>query len=314
MSAARARETEMSQNNQPAKRPALGRGLSALLPGAPAHAAGPRGLTTIAIEQLSEDREQPRRHFDQAAIDELSASIKARGIIQPILVRRTEQGVLRIVAGERRYRAARQAGLTEVPVIIKEISEAEAFEVALIENIQRQDLNPVEEAEAYHRLVNEHGLTQEELAGRVGKERSTITNSLRLLKLPDEVKRHLVVGAMSTGHAKALLGVEDPEAMNTLASQVVQRGLSVRETEKLVQKQKTPREPKQKVVPDKELGFLARQLERATGRPCDLKMKTAEAGELVLRFEHPDEAQELLRSLLDALSDRAMQRTKSEVA
>ena len=210
-----------------AGRQALGRGLSALLPAAAPPPVASRGITNVPIAEVSPDREQPRRYWDTARIEELAASIKQRGVIQPILVRRVEDGY-RIVAGERRWRAAQQAGLTELPVIVKDVSESEAFEIALVENIQRQDLNPIEEAEAYQRLLGEYGLKQDELASRVGKERSTITNALRLLKLPQTLREHVAAGALSVGHAKVLLGLDDTAAMSALAAQVTGRGLSVR--------------------------------------------------------------------------------------
>jgi ParB family chromosome partitioning protein len=294
-----------NDKNDP-KRPALGRGLSALIPGAPATPTPQRGLMNVPVTEVSPDRDQPRRYWNQAAVEELAASVKARGIIQPILVRRIPEGGYRIIAGERRWRASQIAGLSEIPVIVKEVSETEVFELALIENIQRQDLNPIEEAEAYNRLLSEHGLTQEDLAGRVGKERSTITNSLRLLKLPPPVREHLVSGTLSVGHAKALLGVDEAETMHQLADQVAAKGLSVRDTEKLVQKTKQPQpEPaKARVEVPAELKFLVRKLERLLDLPVEIHLKTEESGELTIRFESLGKADELLQSLVGEL-DRA---------
>src|SRR5690606_19851743 len=173
----------------------LGRGISALLPQAGAAASRPSGqaVASIPIEDILPDRNQPRRHFDEAQIEELAASIRSKGVIQPILVRKDGEKY-RIIAGERRWRAAQRAGLRTLPALVKEVTERQAFELALIENIQRADLNPIEEAEAYRRLIEEFGLTQEGCAERVGKERSSIANSLRLLRLPEEVKERLIDG------------------------------------------------------------------------------------------------------------------------
>lgn len=278
-----------------AKRQALGRGLSALLPGATPPPA-PRGFSTVPIADVSPEREQPRRYWDTSRIDELAASIKQRGVIQPILVRRVADG-FRIVAGERRWRASQQAGLTEIPVIIKDVSESEAFEIALVENIQRQDLNPIEEAEAYQRLLGEFGLKQDEVASRVGKERSTITNALRLLKLPQQLREHVAAGALSVGHAKVLLGVDDPQAMGTLALQVTARGLSVRDTERLVARWKSPAPKVKKAVPT-DLKSLAKRMERAIGMRCVVQMKSADTGAFAIRFSSLAQAQQLIEALV----------------
>jgi ParB family chromosome partitioning protein len=288
----------------PAKpqRAVLGRGLSALLPGSGSTSTtAVRGLLTVALEEVSPERDQPRRRFDQHKSRELAASIEAKGILQPILVRKLSEGGYRIIAGERRWRAARQVGLTEIPVIVKEISESDAFELALIENIQREELSPIEEAEAYQRLLTEHGLKQEELATRVGKERSTIANALRLLRLPDELKSSLVIGDLSVGHAKVLLGLDDTAQMLSVGSQAMARGLSVRETERLVQNLKSPTERRPPLEPSPDLEARARQLERVLQRPCDVRMKTAESGELVIAFGTPALGEQLFDALLEAL-------------
>src|SRR5512141_21465 len=188
------------------KRPALGRGLGALIPGG--SPAERKGVMNLGIEEIRPNRAQPRRHFDEAHIEELAESIRSKGVLLPVIVRRSSQGYV-LVAGERRWRAAQKAGLRELPALVREVTESEAFELALIENIQREDLNPVEEAEAFQRLIDEHGLTQEKLAERVHKDRSTVANSLRLLRLPDAIKQALVAGALSMGHARALLGIAD---------------------------------------------------------------------------------------------------------
>lgn len=233
------------------KRQALGRGLGALLPPAPPkheprsdaavdaeHLVGQR---RIPIEQLAPNPQQPRRHFDPAKLDELARSIEAQGVIQPILVTPTESepGAPRrymIVAGERRWRAAQKAGLQEVPVVVREVDENDRLELALIENIQRADLNPIEEAKAYFDLARLRSYTQEELAKRVGKDRSTIANALRLLKLPRRVQSMVIEGKLSMGHARALLGLATEESMTALASEVIRDSLSVRATERAVRK------------------------------------------------------------------------------
>ncbi|TMA15777.1 MAG: ParB/RepB/Spo0J family partition protein, partial [Deltaproteobacteria bacterium] len=188
------------------KRPALGRGLGALIPGG--SPSERKGVMNLGIEEIRPDRSQPRRHFDEAHIEELAESIRSKGVLLPLIVRRDSEGYV-LVAGERRWRAAQKAGLRELPVMVREVSGKEAFEIALIENIQREDLNPIEEAGAYRRLIEEHGLTQEELAARVGKDRSTVANALRLLRLPEPIQRAVVSGELSMGHARALLAIHD---------------------------------------------------------------------------------------------------------
>src|SRR6185369_2214908 len=178
--------------------------------------------------------------FNDARLDELADSIKAQGIIQPLVVRLRTGGGYELVAGERRWRAAQRAGLHEVPVVVREIAEDRAFEMALVENLQREDLNPIEEAEGYQRLVAEYGYTQETLAGRVGKERSTVANSLRLLKLPPAVRGMVIGGQLGMGHARALLGLDGDAAIERLARQTVSRALSVRQVETLVRKEREP--------------------------------------------------------------------------
>ena len=226
-------EITPATNRKP--RPGLGRGLNALLGDVareePIAAGAQRspGLRNLPVGSLSPHPDQPRRRFDEAALDELAISIAARGLIQPIVVRPHGKDY-QIVAGERRWRAAQRARLHEVPVIVRDFDDAEALEVALVENIQRQDLNSVEEAEAYRKLTAEFGHTQEALGKLVGKSRSHIANLLRLLDLPASIQAYLVDGRLDMGHARALIGVPDAE---TLAEQIVAKGLSVRETERL---------------------------------------------------------------------------------
>ncbi len=227
--------------DRPMKR-ALGRGLSALIPQAEAvpltGELGP-GLLRLPVERITRDPRQPRKHFEATALRALADSIQSQGILQPVLVRRDGAG-FQLIAGERRWRAAQLAGLQEIPAIVRDVTEAEAFALALVENLQRTDLNPLEEAEGYRRLVDEFGLTQEEVSLRVGKERSTVANALRLLGLPEEVKTSLRSGALTMGHARALLAVAEGERV-ALSERVVAAGLSVRETERLAQASRRPK-------------------------------------------------------------------------
>jgi ParB family chromosome partitioning protein len=220
------------------RRPALGKGLSALIPDAPEL---PRaGVTEVDIDLLAPNDLQPRVQMDDAKLQELADSIRANGIIQPILVRRTGT-TYRIIAGERRWRAAQRAGLHKVPVVVRDVTDGkEPLELALIENIQRENLNAVDEALAYRRLADEFGLTQDQIAAAVGKDRSSVANFMRLLKLPDEVRADLASGALSMGHARALLALPDAPAQRQAAREVISRGLSVRDTELLIKKLAEP--------------------------------------------------------------------------
>jgi ParB family transcriptional regulator, chromosome partitioning protein len=210
----------------------LGRGLSALIPGkdpAPPRAGG----VEIEIGKIDPNPAQPRKYFDETLIAELAESIREHGVVQPVLLSKKGDRFM-LIAGERRYRAARQAGLTTIPAVVKEgATQSDILQIALIENIQRADLNPIEEAVAYRQLHDEFHLTQEEIAKRVGKERSTIANALRLLKLPDSVKQLVANGQLSMGHARALLAVSDRKKLEALAQRVVRQGLNVRQTEAL---------------------------------------------------------------------------------
>jgi ParB family chromosome partitioning protein len=220
----------------------LGRGLSALLGEAareaPLGGDVPAGVQTLPVGQIVPNPDQPRRHFDEDALDELAASLKASGLIQPIIVR-PKNGAYEIVAGERRWRAAQRAQLHDVPVLVRTLSDAETVELAIVENVQRQDLNPIEEAEAYQRLIKEYGHTQDALGRIVGKSRSHVANLLRLLDLPASVREAVVQGKLSMGHAKAILSAADPEAV---AREVMARELTVRETEVLARGPKPKRE------------------------------------------------------------------------
>lgn len=226
----------------------LGRGLGALIPQRE-QAASTAGLANIPIDQISPNPYQPRKTFNEGSIDELARSVREHGIVQPLVVTRSGDHKYRLIAGERRFRAAQKAGLKSVPAVIKElIQEGEALQIALIENIQREDLNPIEEAVAYHQLHEEFGLTQEEISRRVGKERSTVANFLRLIKLPDSVKKLLASGQLSMGHARALLAVESTKKQEQLAERVVKRNLNVRQTEMLASAPKAAKPQKEKDV------------------------------------------------------------------
>ncbi len=224
-------------------RRALGRGLDALLPPKAAPGYGARAVFDCAIERIVPRRDQPRKSFDGDKLDELAATIAEHGVIQPLVVRRLEGDRFEIIAGERRWRAAQRAGKKEVPVVVKDVSPAQAFELALIENVQREDLNPIEVAEAYARLCDDGGRTQEEVAERVGKSRVAVTNSLRLLKLPEPVRALVSSGELSEGHARALLGAADEAAMTALARKAIAGRLSVRKLEDMVRAKKQPAGP-----------------------------------------------------------------------
>ena len=220
------------------QRRALGRGLEALIPGA--DASGP---IQVPVDEIVLSKLQPRRSMDDARLHELAASIKVHGVLSPIILRR-EGGRLEVVAGERRLRAARIAGLASVPALVKDLSTGQALEVALVENLQREDLNPIEQAEAYLRLQEEFGLTQEEVARRVGRDRSSVANSLRLLKLPKQVRADLAAGVLSEGQARALLGLERAADQLRARDEAIRLGLSVRSTEAMVRRLKRPRREK----------------------------------------------------------------------
>jgi len=278
------------------KRPALGRGLSALIPGG---SPGERkGVIMLGIEQIQPDRGQPRRYFDETHILELSESIRAKGVLQPLLVRRNGEGYA-IVAGERRWRAAQRAGLREVPCIVRDVSEPEAFELALIENIQREDLNAIEEAEAYQRLIEYHGLTQEELAQRVGKDRSTISNALRLLRLPEPIKLAMSSGALSMGHARALLALGDEADLRRAAEKVMNEALSVREVEQLVQRLKGKKVIQKERVRDGsvQLRHVVEKLQRKLGAKVALRDRDG-AGTVEIRYHSHAELDRILQSIL----------------
>ena len=230
------------------KRPALGKGLSALIPDAPEPRVGP---LEVDVDRLTPNALQPRAHLDDSRLEELARSIKSNGVIQPIIVRKTGDR-FQIIAGERRWRAAQKAGLLRVPVVVRDVAagqERSLLEMALVENIQRENLNPIDEALAYRRLSDEFHLTQEDIATAVGKDRASVANFLRLLKLPDEVRADVAAGTLSMGHARALLALADEGDQRRLARDVIARHLSVRETESLAKKMAEGAKPSVEPVP-----------------------------------------------------------------
>jgi ParB family chromosome partitioning protein len=287
------------------RRPALGRGMAALLPNAPPpHAGAPvvpiapgRTLLVLPVEAIERNPGQPRKRFEEAKLDELAASIREHGVVEPILVRK-EDGRYRILAGERRWRAAQRAGLREIPAVLREASDREAFELALVENLQRTDLNAIEEAEAYEVLLEDHGLTQEQIADRVGKDRSTVANALRLLKLPADVRDLVRGGELDMGHARAILGLDGAEAMRKVAQRAMREGLSVRATEALVRLlalkgQKT--RPASSQTPG--IRALAQRLQRRLGARVKVVPKSAVAGKLEVEYTSLDELDGILAKI-----------------
>jgi ParB family chromosome partitioning protein len=278
------------------KRPALGRGLSALIPDAAAPAAGEHALD-VDSDLLRPNKFQPRTNIDDSKIEELARSIRSNGIIQPIVVRKIDGGY-EIVAGERRWRASQRAGLLKVPVVVRDIPEDRLLASALIENIQREDLNPIEEAHAYRRLVDDYHLTQEQIADAVGKDRSSIANVLRLLRLPQEVRANLGSGALSMGHARALLALPDEASQLRVAREVVAKNLSVRETEALVKKATQPAAPKEPAQKDVHTRAAEEKLRFVLGTRVRIERKR-KGGSIEIDFESEDELQRLFEALTD---------------
>ncbi len=296
--AAKTRPSSATGGRKPRKL-ALGRGLDALLPGRGTdkdEATAP--YLTCAIDLLRPNRYQPRRYFADDEMAELAASIKAQGIIQPLLVRKDASGY-EVVAGERRWRAAKMIGLTEVPVVIKDLSDAEMLEVSLVENIQREDFNPIEEADAYHRLMNEFGLTQDQAAQRVGKSRSAVANFLRLRQLEEPIKQSIEDGTISMGHARALLGLDAASARLGAWRTIVARKLSVRETEKLIRRQKVPARPKAASPSsslDRHLRSVAEDLSRIYGTKVSIQ-RQGKRGRVAIEFYTDDDLDRLITLL-----------------
>jgi ParB family chromosome partitioning protein len=277
----------------------LGRGLGALIPGgAPAAERIERAVVTetersAPISSITPNPFQPREIFDDAAIDDLAASIREKGVIQPLLVRPVAGGGYQLIAGERRFRAAQRVGLERVPITVRNVDDGEALELALIENLQRENLNPVEEARAFQRLGEEFRLSQEDIAVRVGKSRSAVSNSLRLLGLPSEVLRQLESGELSAGHARSLLALDSPHAQLSAAREAAARRLSVRDTEQLV-RERAARAPAED---DIERRAVEADLARALGTRVHLRHKKDGSGRIVVEYFSLDELDGLLNRL-----------------
>lgn len=281
------------------KRRALGLGLDSLLPvSAPKSGYGDKSVFSCPIERIVPQKGQPRQHFAPQALEDLAASIGEHGLLEPLVVRKIGDDKFELVAGERRWRASQKAGLKEVLVVVKDVSPAKAFELALVENVQREDLNAVELAEALDRLVKEHGYTQEALAKRIGKDRTTVANSLRLLKLPARVRQKVAGGELSEGHARALLGETDPKRLEALADRVMRDGLSVRATEALVRKQKSEAaKPAGEGGKSASVRDLETRLARALGTRVEIRER-GKGGELVVPYADLDALDRLLDRLL----------------
>jgi ParB family transcriptional regulator, chromosome partitioning protein len=279
------------------KRPALGRGLSALIPDTPIPAASPERTLEVDIDLLRPNRAQPRTAIDDGKIEELARSIKANGVIQPIVVRKDGQGY-EIIAGERRWRASQRAGLLKVPVVVRDVPDDRLLAVALIENIQREDLNPIEEAQAYRRLADDYQLTQEQIAEAVGKDRSSVANFMRLLKLPREVREDLGAGALSMGHARALLALSDESAQLRISREVVSRNLSVRETEAMVKKDTVAAAPRAEPAKDVHTRAAEDKLRFALGTRVRITRR-GKGGRIEIDFQNEAELQRLYEQLTE---------------
>lgn len=274
---------------------ALGKGLDALIP------EKTEGVLQLEISRIFPG-EQPRKTFKDEALKELAASIKEKGILQPILVSRSGDGSFKLIAGERRWRAAQLVGLKKIPALVKDVASRDSLEIALIENIQREDLNPIETADAFHRLMKDFNLTQEELSERVGKERATVANYLRLLKLPDEIKMLIYNGSLSMGHARAVLSIEGRANQVDAVRKVIKKGLSVRETEALVKNissgagKKTKHASKHK---DPQIASLEEKLIKSLGTKARIYPKGKKAGKIEIEYYSLDELDRLLEILID---------------
>lgn len=287
----------------------LGKGLDSLIPNTIGESKGKadKGTgsenknpeTMVKLTAVEPNRDQPRKNFDEDALLELAESIKQFGLLQPILVQERD-GYYEIIAGERRLRAAKIAGLKEVPVIIKNLTDQEIVEISLIENIQREDLNPIEEAQAYKRLLNEFHLKQDEVAERVSKSRTAVTNSMRLLKLCDEVQQMVVNEMITTGHARALLSIEDPEEQYMIAQKVFDEKMSVREVEKLVKNLHKPEKPKKAENKSLEVIYqnIEEKLKESLGTKVSISSKDNGAGKIQIEFYDHDDLDRLMEYII----------------
>jgi len=282
------------------KRMALGKGLGALLP--EFGQAESRALLYCGIEEIVPNPSQPRKHFDESKLQELAESIREKGILEPLLVRRSDQGY-ELIVGERRWRAAQKAGLKEVPVVVKEVAGREALEISLIENLQREDLNPIEEAEAFKHLIEEFNISQEDLSKRIGKDRTTITNTLRLLKLPSEARNQLLQNRITPGHARAILSLESKEKQKELCALIVKKGLSVREAESLAKRwsaklQKTTAPVKRKGDLESQLHSLQDSLRKRLGTKVHIIQK-GNRGKIEIEYFSHEDLERIVESILE---------------
>lgn len=290
---------EVTTEKPEAQRSVLGRGIGSLLP-----ESNKRGYFMCPIGELYPNHAQPRKHFDEARLEELAQSIREKGVLQPILAKKTEKGYV-IIAGERRWRAAQKAGKKEVPVILKELSDNEILELALIENIQREDLNPIEEAESYQRLILDLGLTQEEVSKRVGKDRTTISNALRLLKLSKEVREKIISGELSVGHARCLISLDDKTFQNRLLEEILTKGLSVRQVEALVKKSRGSASEEGSTDVDAGEAELEAykaaegQLRQYFETKVEIRGQNAGRGQIVLHFLSRDDFNKILAKIIE---------------
>ncbi|HEV8039337.1 MAG TPA: ParB/RepB/Spo0J family partition protein [Bryobacteraceae bacterium] len=292
-------------NKAPDKqRKVLGKGLSALLPTkSPSRQAEPQAppigtrVAVIPILQIEPNHLQPRTTFDPGRLQELANSIQTNGIIQPLIVRR-KGADYELIAGERRLRAAKVAGLTEVPVVIQDYADDRLLEIALVENIQREDLNPIETAQALERLVREMHLSHEEIANRTGKDRTTITNMIRLLRLPADVQLLVAERRLSMGHARAILGLPTPELQTQMAEKSAAQGYSVRQVERLVKKISEPREPSEKPLQDPNIKAAIRELESTLGTRVRIVEKTDQHGRIEIEYYSQDDLQRVYEMIL----------------
>lgn len=274
---------------------ALGKGLGSLIPEKEKQGE----ILQLDIESVVPGEFQPRRFFRGESLEELASSIKEKGIIQPVIVRRNTTSTFQLIAGERRLRAAKKAGLKKIPAIVKDVAPAETLELALIENIQREDLNPIEAAEAFQRLISDFNLSHEEVSGKVGKDRATITNYLRILKLSSEIKNWIAEGSLSIGHAKALLQIDAPALQLEAARKILQKGLSVREAETLC-RTITRQAPQRRTVPakDPQVASLEEKLRQNLGTKVRLLHKGKKGGKIEIEYYSLDELDRLLEILL----------------
>ncbi len=281
------------------KKGGLGKGFDSLFLDNAADALSDSGAVTLKISEIEPDRSQPRKDFDEASMAQLESSIREYGVLQPLLVRPMSDGSYRIVAGERRWRAARAAGLTEVPAVVRSMTDAEACAIALIENLQREDLNPVEEAQGIRRLIDEFGFTQEQAADKLGRSRPAVANSLRLLGLPEEAMAALSEGKISAGHARALLGLQDEALLLAALSRVIGGGLSVRQTEALVKAMsRAPRPKTEHMNKDNYLSEVQCSLSSVLARKVKVT-GSEKGGRLIIEFFSKED----LRKLISAFDE-----------